>query len=80
MLSNPQSISSRARLDNDPFVSYSQALHDYTLRLWTESRRIAEEKSRNRAARKEEASRRRNETEFSLTSQIPKSSPTPVNS
>ncbi|KIK96555.1 hypothetical protein PAXRUDRAFT_825835 [Paxillus rubicundulus Ve08.2h10] len=68
MLSNTQSISSslRPHLDNDPFVSYSQALHDYTLRLWTESRRIAEEKAR----------KRRNETEFSLTSQMPKYSPT----
>ncbi|KAN0100423.1 hypothetical protein V8E55_000407 [Tylopilus felleus] len=53
---------------DDPFVSYSQALHDYTLRLWTESRRIAEEKARSRAARKEEASRRRREMETKLMS------------
>lgn len=36
--------------DADPFVLYARSLHDYTLRLWTESRRIAEEKSRIRAA------------------------------
>ncbi|KAF8119862.1 hypothetical protein EV363DRAFT_1194735, partial [Boletus edulis] len=42
--------------------SYSQALHDYTLHLWTESRRMAEEKARCRAARKEDAARRRKET------------------
>lgn len=34
----------------DPLVLYAQSLHDYTLRLWTESRRAAEEKSRARAA------------------------------
>jgi len=36
--------------DIDPFVLYAQSLHDYTLRLWTESRRVAEEKARARAA------------------------------
>ena len=36
--------------DSDPFVLYARSLHDYTLRLWTESRRIAEEKARIRAA------------------------------
>lgn len=30
----------------DPFVLYSRSLHDYTLRLWTETRRIAEERRR----------------------------------
>ncbi|EPT01573.1 hypothetical protein FOMPIDRAFT_1023249 [Fomitopsis schrenkii] len=34
----------------DPFVLYAQSLHEYTLRLWTESRRVAEEKARARAA------------------------------
>jgi hypothetical protein len=29
--------------DNDPLVVYSRALHDYTLRLWAESRRAAEQ-------------------------------------
>ncbi|KAF8140479.1 hypothetical protein EV363DRAFT_1207104 [Boletus edulis] len=63
MLSNSQPASSNAR--NDPIVSYSQALHDYTLHLWTESRRMAEEKARCRAARKEDAARRRKEIETS---------------
>ncbi|KAI0756581.1 hypothetical protein C8Q80DRAFT_1264620 [Daedaleopsis nitida] len=35
--------------DADPFVLYARSLHDYTLRLWTESRRIAEEKARIKA-------------------------------
>ena len=30
----------------DPFVLYARSLHDYTLRLWTETRRIAEERLR----------------------------------
>ncbi|KAJ2971940.1 hypothetical protein NUW54_g12378 [Trametes sanguinea] len=34
----------------DPFVQYARSLHDYTLRLWTESRRIAEEKARLKSA------------------------------
>ena len=34
----------------DPFILYARSLHDYTLRLWTESRRIAEEKARLKAA------------------------------
>ncbi|KIJ65062.1 hypothetical protein HYDPIDRAFT_110958 [Hydnomerulius pinastri MD-312] len=68
MLSNSPSLArtSGAGFDNDPFLSYSQALHDYTLKLWTESRRIAEEKARGRAARKEEVSRRWRETEPQL--------------
>ncbi|KAH9944019.1 uncharacterized protein BXZ73DRAFT_21942, partial [Epithele typhae] len=36
--------------DADPFVTYARSLHDYTLRLWTESRRMAEEKARLKAA------------------------------
>ncbi|KAI0361160.1 hypothetical protein OH77DRAFT_1468414 [Trametes cingulata] len=36
--------------ESDPFVLYARSLHDYTLRLWTESRRIAEEKARVKAA------------------------------
>ncbi|KAI0681661.1 hypothetical protein C8T65DRAFT_517193, partial [Cerioporus squamosus] len=36
--------------ESDPFVLYARSLHDYTLRLWTESRRIAEEKARIKAA------------------------------
>ena len=30
----------------DPIVLYARSLHDYTLRLWTETRRIAEERRR----------------------------------
>jgi len=36
------SVHNKHSMDVDPFVSYSRSLHDYTLRLWTESRRIAE--------------------------------------
>ena len=32
--------------DIDPFVLYAQSLHDYTLRLWTESRRKAEQQDK----------------------------------
>ncbi|KAG8219616.1 hypothetical protein J3R82DRAFT_570, partial [Butyriboletus roseoflavus] len=66
----PDSRPAESRACSDPFVSYSQALHDYTLHLWTESRRIAEEKARSRSARKEEPSRRRREidTPYSLKS------------
>jgi hypothetical protein len=30
----------------DPLVLYARSLHDYTLRLWTETRRLAEERRR----------------------------------
>ena len=33
-------------VDSDPFTSYARALHDYTLRLWTESIQTEEEKGR----------------------------------
>lgn len=36
----------------DPFVSYTRALHDYTLRLWTESRRAVDEKAQGKEAKK----------------------------
>ncbi|KAI0070335.1 hypothetical protein K474DRAFT_1579934, partial [Panus rudis PR-1116 ss-1] len=46
--------------DVNPFVLYSRSLHDYTLRLWTESRRLAEEKAAMKAAqRRAEEDRRR---------------------
>ncbi|KAI6008398.1 hypothetical protein F5J12DRAFT_828495 [Pisolithus orientalis] len=68
MLSEPASTAfamSRADFNKDPFLSYSRSLHDYTLRLWTESRRVAEEKARNKAARRdvEDASRWRKQPE-----------------
>ncbi|KZT30912.1 hypothetical protein NEOLEDRAFT_1032005, partial [Neolentinus lepideus HHB14362 ss-1] len=37
-----------------PLALYSRSLHDYTLRLWTESRRVAEEKSRQKAQRRKQ--------------------------
>ena len=33
----------------DPFTSYSRSLHDYTLRLWSDSIRDAEGKTRTPA-------------------------------
>ncbi|KZP25371.1 hypothetical protein FIBSPDRAFT_783370 [Athelia psychrophila] len=58
MLSQPQPIgptaSSRYAHDADPFVVYSRSLHNYTLGLWTESRRLAEEKTRSRLLLKKE--------------------------
>ncbi|EIW86934.1 hypothetical protein CONPUDRAFT_79138 [Coniophora puteana RWD-64-598 SS2] len=50
-------IASSVQSDKDPFVLYSQALHTYTLRLWTESRRLAEEKAREKQRRREEQAR-----------------------
>lgn len=38
--------------DADPFVLYSRSLHDYTLKLWTESIRVSQERSRERSAAK----------------------------
>ena len=38
--------------ESDPFVAYARSLHDYTLKLWTESIRLSEEKSRGRAIAK----------------------------
>lgn len=46
----PPSTSPSQQPADDPFVQYARSLHDYTLRLWTESRRIAEEKARMKAA------------------------------
>ena len=45
MLENPQPQTSPIKAHPDPFVQYARSLHDYTLRLWTESRRVAEEKT-----------------------------------
>ncbi|GBE77650.1 hypothetical protein SCP_0105300 [Sparassis crispa] len=53
MFANPPPANpapTRSEGDVDPFVLYTQSLHDYTLQLWTESRRLAEEKARIRAA------------------------------
>ncbi|KAI6120704.1 hypothetical protein EDD16DRAFT_1574959 [Pisolithus croceorrhizus] len=51
-VSVPSSMS-RSDFKKDPFLSYSRSLHDYTLRLWTESRRVAEEEARNKATRRD---------------------------
>ena len=32
--------------NSDPFALYARSLHDYTLGLWTETRRLAEERRR----------------------------------
>lgn len=53
----PSSISS---FDQDPLTLYSKTLHDYTLHLWTESRRVAEEKAKRKLARMEEETTPRN--------------------
>ncbi|KIM70334.1 hypothetical protein SCLCIDRAFT_1207665 [Scleroderma citrinum Foug A] len=59
---------SHPQYDRDPFQSYSRSLHDYTLRLWTESRRLAEEKARNKTTRREgETSWRRTESDSFLS-------------
>ena len=50
------------RADADPFVLYAKSLHDYTLRLWTESRRLAEEKAKLKAAAAATTSRRQEES------------------
>ncbi|EMD41862.1 hypothetical protein CERSUDRAFT_79483 [Gelatoporia subvermispora B] len=47
MLATP---TNRTEPEADPFVLYAQSLHDYTLQLWIESRRIAEEKAHTKAA------------------------------
>ena len=47
--------------NTNPFVLYSRSLHDYTLRLWTESRRIAEEKAAMKAMRRAEDERMQRE-------------------
>ena len=59
MLANASTHSDQP--DIDPFVLYAQSLHDYTLRLWTESRRVAEEKARARAAEIASAKKREEE-------------------
>ena len=41
--------------NTDPLVLYSQSLRDYTLRLWMESRKQAEERVRARAHKKHQA-------------------------
>ena len=47
-------VTSTSNFEQDPFILYSKTLHDYTLKLWTESRRAAEERARLKLARREE--------------------------
>lgn len=54
----------------DPLISYSKTLHDYTLELWTESRRVAEEKARRKLGRMEEEARKQSHN--SPTTQRPR--------
>lgn len=62
MLSQPTpSRSSTFSHNADPLVTYSRSLHDYTLRLWTESRRVAEEKAQARVAEREAEQRTHND-------------------
>ncbi|KAF9074955.1 hypothetical protein BDP27DRAFT_1316240 [Rhodocollybia butyracea] len=37
---------SRNNVDTNAFILYSRSVHDYTLRLWAESRKLAEENAR----------------------------------
>lgn len=72
MLSNPQPpvpavTPSEPLASPDSLALYSKALHDYTLRLWTESRRVAEEKAQQRQRRIDEAEQKRKATLDSLT-------------
>ncbi|KAJ3778298.1 hypothetical protein FB446DRAFT_522352 [Lentinula raphanica] len=45
----PSQQDNRNPNDTDPFILYSRSVHDFTLRLWAESRKLAEEKARARA-------------------------------
>ncbi|KAG2088255.1 hypothetical protein BD769DRAFT_1313852, partial [Suillus cothurnatus] len=44
--------------EQDPLILYSKTLHDYTLELWTESRRVAEEKAKRKLVAMEEERRK----------------------
>jgi hypothetical protein len=51
MLVPPQQGGS-VKSPSDPLVLYSQSLREYTLRLWMESRKQAEERARARSRKK----------------------------
>lgn len=61
MLAVTSSVDALSREDlkaiNDNLVNYSKSLYDYTLRLWTESRREAEKRAQRRQ-RSEEPDKR----------------------
>ncbi|KAF9024121.1 hypothetical protein BDZ89DRAFT_893582, partial [Hymenopellis radicata] len=46
MFSSNPSVGANAGDETDPFVLYARSLHAWTLRLWTESRRIVEEEAK----------------------------------
>ena len=48
----------RPMSDQNPLATYARSLHDYTLRLWTESRRVAEEKAMQKAALRQQEEER----------------------
>jgi hypothetical protein len=50
----------------DPFVLYARSLHQYTLGLWTETRRMAEERCHEERCREER--RRAQQLEESMAS------------
>ncbi|KAL0951687.1 hypothetical protein HGRIS_008365 [Hohenbuehelia grisea] len=65
--------------EDDPYTQYSRELYQYTLGLWAESRRIADEKARVKAAaKKEEEERKRRLLE--AADKAAKGEPTPSTS
>jgi hypothetical protein len=51
MSSSSSTVSTPQEVDGhsiDPIVLYSRSLYDYTLNLWTEFQKVAEEKTRER--------------------------------
>lgn len=49
-MSEPATTTQPTKSTTDPLTSYTRSLYDYTLALWTESRRVAEEKARGQTA------------------------------
>ncbi|PBL00691.1 hypothetical protein ARMGADRAFT_1006831 [Armillaria gallica] len=50
-------LSSKSSGHSDPFILYSRSLRDYTLHLWTESRRVVEEEAQRADMLKEAEAR-----------------------
>ncbi|KAG1784209.1 hypothetical protein EV702DRAFT_1058055 [Suillus placidus] len=63
--------SSISSIEQDPLILYSKTLHDYTLKLWTESRRVAEEKARRKLARMDLEEEARKQSRNPPTTQRP---------
>ena len=49
MLSSPAAVAEGQLSLNESLQNYSRSLHEYTLRLWTESRRKVEQQAQARA-------------------------------